>query len=77
MTKFAIEVSYILPVCRLRHYEAASLAEACQMALKDDDWENATKAYDASTTPLITGIWHAGEEYLVSTLPLPPPSKAC
>ncbi|HXW72590.1 MAG TPA: hypothetical protein VEK34_14380 [Methylocella sp.] len=55
-------MTFILPVCRLRHYEAACLDEACQIALKDDDWENAANVYDALTTPLITNVWPAGQE---------------
>ena len=71
MTAFAIETSFKVPFFRIRTIEAPSLAEACDRALKDDNWSDSGPCYDASTEPSVTGAWPAGSEYETFSLPIP------
>ncbi|MGE0753239.1 MAG: hypothetical protein AB7K64_21920 [Variibacter sp.] len=57
MPLFTIETTYRLPVYRQRTYEAASLAEACRLAIEDDDWENETRDYESAGETYVTGAW--------------------
>jgi hypothetical protein len=57
MPLFTIESTYRLPVYRHRTYEAASLAEACRLAIEDDDWENETRDYESAGETHVTGAW--------------------
>lgn len=56
MPIFTIETTHRLPVYRQRSYEAASLAEACRLAVADDDWDNEKQDFEAAET-YVTGIW--------------------
>ena len=58
MPLFTIETTYRLPVYRQRRYEAASLAEACRLAIEDDDWDNEKRDYETAGETSVTG---AGE----------------
>jgi hypothetical protein len=71
MPKFSVETSYKIPVFRLRQFEAASIEEACRLALEDDNWENAARDYDSATPSSVTGVWPAGAEYVCFSLPIP------
>lgn len=57
MTRFVIETTYHLPVCRQRLYEAASLDEACRLAVADEGWEDENTDVDTSGETFVTGIW--------------------
>jgi len=57
MPLFTIETTYRLPVYRHRTYEAASLAEACRLAIEDNDWENETRDYESAGETYVTGAW--------------------
>lgn len=72
MPKFTIESTYRLPVYRHRTYEAATLDEACRMAIEDDEWEGAKEDYETSGPTYITGAW-IGEDtaYEGDSLPIP------
>ena len=39
MPKFIVESTYHLPVFRQKEYEAQTIAEACAMAIVDEDWD--------------------------------------
>ncbi|HRO01274.1 MAG TPA: hypothetical protein PLX43_07185, partial [Nitrobacter sp.] len=52
-----IEITYHLPVYRQRSYEAANLAEACRLAVEDDDWDNEKRDYETAGETYVTGIW--------------------
>lgn len=72
MPKFTIETTYRLPVYRHRTYEAATVEEACRMALEDQDWESAEKDYDSSGPEHITGAWKGADSaYGGEALPVP------
>lgn len=57
MPLFTIESTYRLPVYRHRSYEAASLTEACRLAIEDDDWESAKRDYESAGETYLTGAW--------------------
>lgn len=57
MPLFTIESTYRLPVYRHRTYEAASLTEACRLAIEDDDWESAKRDYESAGETYLTGAW--------------------
>lgn len=57
MPIFTIETSYRVPVFRWRRYEAETLAEACRLAIEDDDWSRQWTDYDSSSETYVTGIW--------------------
>jgi len=37
MPRFTVETSYRLPVYRQQTYEAATIEQACRLAIEDDD----------------------------------------
>lgn len=57
MPIFTIETTYRLPVYRQRSYEVASLAEACRLAVEDDDWDNEKQDFETAGETYVTGIW--------------------
>lgn len=57
MPIFTIETTYRLPVYRQRSYEAASLAEACRLAVEDDDWDNEKQDYETAGETYVTVAW--------------------
>ncbi|KIU53400.1 MULTISPECIES: hypothetical protein [Hyphomicrobiales] len=57
MPIFTIETTHRLPVYRQRSYDAASLAEACRLAVADDDWDNEKQDYESAGETYVTGIW--------------------
>ena len=61
MPLFTIESTYRLPVYRQRTYEAASLPEACRLAVDDDDWEKETRDYESAGETFVTGAWEGGD----------------
>jgi hypothetical protein len=61
MTRFVIETTYHLPVYRQRLYEAASLEEACSLAVADEGWEDEESDIDTSGETFVTGIWENAE----------------
>lgn len=61
MPKFTIESTYRLPVYRHRTYEAATIEEACRMAMEDDDWEGQKEDPETAGPTYLTGAWE-GED---------------
>jgi hypothetical protein len=61
MPAFTIETTYRLPVYRQRNYEAESLAQACRLAIEDDDWEDGKHDYDSSGETYVTGAWEGSD----------------
>ncbi|MDH0615596.1 MULTISPECIES: hypothetical protein [unclassified Agrobacterium] len=57
MSRFVIETTYHLPVYRQRVYEAASVGDACQLAIADEGWEDEDEDVDTSGETFVTGIW--------------------
>jgi hypothetical protein len=57
MPIFTIESTYRLPVYRQRPYEAATLAEACRLAVDDDDWEGQKEDHESAGETYVTGAW--------------------
>jgi hypothetical protein len=60
MPLFTIETTYRFPVYRHHTYEAASIDEACRLAIDDDDWSDEKRDYESAGETYVTGIW-AGE----------------
>lgn len=61
MSRFVIETTYHLPVYRQRIYEAASLKDACRLAIADEGWEDEEQDVDTSGDTFVTGIWENAE----------------
>jgi hypothetical protein len=57
MTTFTVESTYRIPIYRQRSYHADRLAEACRLAIEDDDWEGQTEDYESAGETYVTGIW--------------------
>ncbi len=72
MTAFTIETTYHLPVFRQKTYNAASLEEACSLAVADDDWSDQKEDGDSAGETHVTGAWPGKETaYKVSPLTIP------
>ncbi|HUC18144.1 MAG TPA: hypothetical protein VMA37_10720 [Acetobacteraceae bacterium] len=71
MPIFTIEATYRIPVYRQRSYEAGTLAEACRLAIEDDDWAGQKEDYESAGETYVTGAW-AGDvqPYSVPALPV-------
>ncbi len=72
MPKFTVESAYNLPIYRHVTYEAATAADACEMAMEDGDWSMTKPDFDNSGATRITGVWE-GEDaaYEGPALPVP------
>jgi hypothetical protein len=72
MTTFTVECTYRIPIYRQRSYHADRLAEACRLAIEDDDWEGQTEDYESAGETYVTGIWLGDvTPYSVAALPIP------
>ena len=72
MPIFTIEATYRIPIYRQRGYEADTLAEACRLAIEDDDWEGQKEDYETAGETYVTGIWPGDvSPYSVPALPVP------
>lgn len=73
MPIFIIETTFRLPVYRRRRYAADTLAEACRLAIADDNWSQQKEDIDGSGDTYVTGIWPEDiEPYDAPTLAIPP-----
>lgn len=72
MPHFTIETTYQLPVFRHRTYEADTFADACRLAIEDEDWSEQEEDYDCARETYVTGAW-SGEvrPYSVANLSIP------
>jgi hypothetical protein len=72
MPVFTIETTYRLPVYRQQTCEAATMEEACRLAVDDDDWSTGKHDYESAGKPYVTGIW-SGENaaYSGAAQPIP------
>ncbi len=73
MPVFTIETTYRLPVYRQQTYEAATMEEACRLAIDDDDWSEEKCDYESAGKTYVTGIW-SGENAAYSGAAQPIPS---
>jgi hypothetical protein len=72
MPLFTIETTYRLPVYRHRTYEAASIDEACRLAIDDDDWSDEKHDHESAGETYVTGIWSgASAAYSGAAQPIP------
>ncbi len=74
MPLFTVESTYLLPIYRHRNYEAANVAEACRLAVNDDDWSDNKEDRDSSGETHVTGVWK-GRDSAYSAPPCPVPSQ--
>jgi hypothetical protein len=74
MPEFTIETTYRIPIYRQRRYDAPTLAEACRLAIEDDDWEGAKEDHECAGETHVTGAW-AGDVPPYSVPPLSVPSQ--
>lgn len=72
MPAFTIETTYHLPVFRHRTYEAETLAQACRLAIEDDDWSREQRDYESAGETYVSGIWPGADAaYYGVALPVP------
>jgi hypothetical protein len=72
MPLFTIETTYRIPVYRQRRYEAPTFAEACRLAIEDDDWDGSKEDYECAGETHVTGAWPgAVDPYSVPLLAIP------
>jgi hypothetical protein len=72
MAKFMIETTYRLPIYRQRTYNAATLEEACRLAVADDDWTGQNEDVETAGETYVTGAWPGTDSaYRVSPLSIP------
>ena len=72
MTLFTIETTYRLPIYRHRTYEAETLAEACGLAIEDDDWTHEKHDYDSAGEAYVSGAWEGRDvAYHAPAVPVP------
>lgn len=57
MPVFTIETSFWTPAYRHGSYEAATLEDACRLAIEDDCWDSQKTDYDCCGETHVTGIW--------------------
>lgn len=72
MPFFTIEATYRLPVYRQRTYEADTVAQACRLAIEDDDWSDQKEDYESSGETYVTGAWSGADSaYRATALSIP------
>ena len=72
MTTFTIESTYRIPIYRQCCYQAETLAEACRLAIEDDNWEGQKEDYESAGETYVTGAWPGDvPPYSVPALPIP------
>ncbi len=72
MPIFTIETTYRLPVYRQRSYEAPNLAEACRLAVEDDNWDGEKHDHDTAGETYVTGVWEGRDcAYSGPSVPVP------
>jgi hypothetical protein len=72
MPIFTIESTYRIPIYRQRRYEADTLAEACRLAIEDDDWAEQKEDYESAGETYVTGAWPGEmEPYSIPALSIP------
>lgn len=72
MPTFTIESTHRIPIYRQRSYQADTLAEACRLAIEDDDWEGQKENYESAGETYVTGAWPGGvPPDSVAALPIP------
>jgi hypothetical protein len=72
MPVFTIETTYWIPVWRHRTQEAATIEEACRLAIADDDWSDAKEDHEAAGGTYVSGIWQGRDSaYKAPSVPIP------
>lgn len=56
MRRIRIDAEYQLPVYRRRFYEAATIEDACRMAISDDGWDDEQSDVDSSGDTYVADI---------------------
>lgn len=72
MPAYTIETTYRLSAYRHRTYHADTPAEACRLAVEDEDWQGEKLDYEAAGENHVNGIW-TGEDtaYRGEAVPVP------
>lgn len=73
MPTYTIETTYRLPAYRHQSYDAETPAQACRLAIEDEDWTGEKLDYETAGENYITGIWlGADAAYDGPSIPVPP-----
>lgn len=72
MSTFTVESTYHLPVFRHRTYDVDNVADACRMAIEDDEWASGRFDHDSAGETYVTGIWEGVDAaYSGPAVPVP------
>jgi len=73
MPTYTVETTYRLPAYRHRSYEAESPAQACRLAIEDENWTGEKLDYETAGENYVTGIWQGADTaYEGPSIPVPP-----
>lgn len=72
MPLFTIEATYRIPVYRQRTYEADTVAQACRLAIEDDDWSDQKEDFESSDETYVNGAWPGADSAYRATALLVP-----
>ncbi|AEQ52851.1 hypothetical protein [Pelagibacterium halotolerans] len=73
MPTYTVETTYHLPAYRHRSYEAETPAQACRLAIEDEDWTGEKLDYETAGENYVTGIWQGADAaYEGPSIPVPP-----
>lgn len=61
MPLFTIETTYRLPYYRQRTYDAATIEDACRLAIDDEDWTGEIPDRECDGETYVTGIWSGAD----------------
>lgn len=61
MPLFTIETTYRMPYYRQHTYEAATIGDACRLAVDDEDWDSEKPDWDCPGETYVTGIWSGAD----------------
>lgn len=61
MTEFTLELCYRLPVYQHVTIRAASIEDACRLALETQDWDRGKHDYDSSGPVFVAEAWRGAD----------------
>ncbi|MBA4208422.1 MAG: hypothetical protein C0454_02725 [Parvibaculum sp.] len=72
MPAYTVETTYRLPAYRHRTYHAATPAEACRLAIEDEDWQGKKLDAECVGETFVSGIWRGTDAaYSAPLAPVP------
>lgn len=76
MDEFTLELCYRLPVYQHVTIRAASIEDACRLALETQDWDRGKHDYESSGPTFVAEAWHGADAaYQGQTVEVPLPFR--